>query len=278
MKHDLSRATFIIPIKIESDDRLRNVITSICFLLDNFDTTVMVKEVDEQSRFVLEALPQILEFCDTIDGLVHSFEHTTAPTFHRQRVLNDMIMEAKTEIVVNYDCDILLPVESYLSAYNSILDNEADVVYPYGDGEYQYRVMADDELVSEFLSNDFDFSILEKKSTKYDAKYGFCQFFNREVYIEGGLENENFVAYAPEDVERFYRFGTLGYSVGRLNSMVYHLEHERTPNSWFTNPHMAENNEEWNKVQKMDSETLRKYITSQDYYQRRIDGQEQVSL
>mgnify|MGYP003112824426 FL=1 len=278
MKHDLSRATFIIPIKIESDDRLRNVITSICFLLDNFDTTVMVKEVDEHSRFVTEALPQIVQFCDNIDGLLHSFEHTTAPTFHRQRVLNDMIMEAKTEIVVNYDCDILLPVGSYLSAYNSILDNEADVVYPYGDGEYQYRVMADDDLVSEFLSNDFDFSILEKKSTKYDAKYGFCQFFNREVYIEGGLENENFVAYAPEDVERFYRFGTLGYSVGRLNGMVYHLEHERTPNSWFTNPHMAENNEEWNKVQKMDSETLRKYITSQDYYQRRIDGQEQVSL
>ena len=278
MKHDLSKATFIIPIKIESDDRLRNVITSICFLLDNFDTTVMVKEVDEQSRFVTEALPQIIEFCDTIDGLIHSFEHSTAPTFHRQRVLNDMIMEAKTDIVVNYDCDILLPVGSYLSAYNSILDNEADVVYPYGDGDYQYRVMADDELVSEFLSNDFDFSILEKKSTKYDAKYGFCQFFNREVYIEGGLENENFVAYAPEDVERFYRFGTLGYSVGRLNGMVYHLEHERTPNSWFTNPHMAENNEEWEKVQRMDSETLRKYITSQDYYKQRIDGQEQVSL
>ena len=228
MKHDLTKATFIIPIKIESDDRLRNVITSICFLLDNFETTVMVKEVDEQSRFVTEALPQIIQFCDNIDGLLHSFEHSTAPSFHRQRVLNDMIMEAKTEIVVNYDCDILLPVESYLNSYNSILDNEADVFYPYGDGEYQYRVHADDELVSEFLSNDFDFSILEQKSSKYDAKYGFCQFFNREVYIEGGLENENFVAYAPEDVERFYRFSTLGYSVGRLNSMVYHLEHERS--------------------------------------------------
>ena len=278
MKHDLSKATFIIPIKIESDDRLRNVITTVCFLLDNFDTTVMVKEVDDQSRFVQDALPQIIAFCDNVDGLVHKFEYSEDLSFHRQKVLNEMVMESKTEIVVNYDCDIILPISSYIGAYNSILEKKTDVVYPYGDGEYQYRVMADDDLVSEFLSNDFDFSILEKKSTKYDAKYGFCQFFNREVYIEGGLENENFVAYAPEDVERFYRFGTLGYSVGRLNSMVYHLEHERTPNSWFTNPHMAENNEEWDKVQKMDSETLRKYITSQDYYQRRIDGQEQVSL
>ena len=77
------------------------------------------------------------------------------------------------------------------------------MVYPYGDGEYQYRVMADDELVSEFLSNDFDHSILEKKSTKYDAKYGFCQFFNREVYIEGGLENENFVHMLPKMLKDF---------------------------------------------------------------------------
>ena len=179
-----------------------------------------------------------------------------------------MIMEAKTDIVVNYDCDIILPVSSYVSAYESILDKEADVVYPYGDGDYQYRVMADDELVSEFLNDDdYNLSILEKKSTKYDAKYGFCQFFNREVYIEGGLENENFVAYAPEDVERFYRFTTLGYSVAGALQI-----------SWFTNPHMAENNNEWEKVQKMNSETLRKYITSQDYYKQRIDGQEQVSL
>ena len=56
-------------------------------------------------------------------------------------------------------------------------------------------------------------SLSWRKSTKYDAKYGFCQFFNREVYIEGGLENENFVIFF-EDVERFYRFTTLGYSVG----------------------------------------------------------------
>tara|TARA_B100001094_G_scaffold322233_1_gene371201 strand:- start:166 stop:1002 length:837 start_codon:yes stop_codon:yes gene_type:complete len=278
MKHDLTKATFIIPVRIESDDRLRNVITSVCYLLSNFDTTIILREVDDRSIFVEEALPQIIEFCGDIKGLIHQFVFSESQTFHRQSILNDMIMESETEIVVNYDCDILLPVESYLSAYNTILDKESDVVYPYGDGDYQYRVMADDELVSEFLTEEFDFSILRKKSTKYDAKYGFCQFFNRDVYIEGGLENENFVAYAPEDVERFYRFGTLGYNVGRLNSMVYHLEHERTPNSWFTNPHMTENNEEWSRVQKMDSETLREYITSQDYYKQRINGQEQVSL
>ena len=44
MKHDLTKTTFIIPIRIESADRMRNAITSIIFLLENFDTNVIVKE------------------------------------------------------------------------------------------------------------------------------------------------------------------------------------------------------------------------------------------
>ncbi len=51
MKTDLSNATFIIPIRIESDDRLRNVVTSIAFLVENFDTNIIVKEVDKESVF-----------------------------------------------------------------------------------------------------------------------------------------------------------------------------------------------------------------------------------
>ena len=57
MKTDLSNATFIIPIRIESDDRLRNVVTSIAFLVENFDTNIIVKEVDKESVFQTEVLP-----------------------------------------------------------------------------------------------------------------------------------------------------------------------------------------------------------------------------
>ena len=51
---------------------------------------------------------------------------------------------------------------------------------------------ATDELVSDFINGGYDFSILRDSSRVYDAKYGFCQFFSTEKYIEGGLENENF--------------------------------------------------------------------------------------
>ena len=67
MKKDLKDTSFILPVKIESEDRLRNVITVCCFLLENFDTTVILKEVDAESVFQKEALAQISEYVE--DGI-----------------------------------------------------------------------------------------------------------------------------------------------------------------------------------------------------------------
>jgi hypothetical protein len=55
------------------------------------------------------------------------------------------------------------------------------------------------------------------------AEYGMVQFFNRQVYIDGYLENEGFIAYAPEDVERHHRWNTFGYNIGRVDNHAYHL-------------------------------------------------------
>ena len=51
MRTDLSQATFIIPIRIESPDRLRNVVTTTAFLLENFDTNIIIKEVDAEPEY-----------------------------------------------------------------------------------------------------------------------------------------------------------------------------------------------------------------------------------
>ena len=72
---NLSNTTFIIPLRIESDDRLRNVIVSSIYLLDNTDCQIIVKESDKTSVFAENALPQIRECVgDKADRLTHVFE------------------------------------------------------------------------------------------------------------------------------------------------------------------------------------------------------------
>ena len=264
MRIDLTEATFIIPIRIESSDRLRNVITTTAFLLENFDTNIIIKEVDSESVFRRDALPVLEDILDVDVKVNHIFEQSNEPLFHRQKVLNEMIVAADTEIVVNYDCDVLLPLDSYHEAYQSILHHTHDVIYPYGQGMYQQQVRATDEIVSHFLQTK-DFDYLNQHSNLHTSDFGWVQFFNRKVYIDGGMENENFKAYAPEDKERFYRFTTLDYNVGRINDYVYHLEHARGENSWFNNPHMTSNMQEWEKIQMMDKQQLVEYYSHQDY-------------
>ena len=112
IKSDLSQATFIIPVRIESPDRLRNVVTTTAFLMENFDTNIIIKEVDKEPVFQRDALPLIetsAEVENIWENFNYIFEESDEPLFHRQRILNEMIMEADTDIVVNYDADAILP-------------------------------------------------------------------------------------------------------------------------------------------------------------------------
>ena len=271
---DLSNATFIIPLRIESADRMRNIITLLCFLLGNFDTNVIVKEVDSEPVFEENVLPQIKEFIGNDINLVHIFEKSDDPVFYRMHILNEMLAMSKTDVVINYDCDVLMPVETYVNAYESILNGACDVVYPYGNGNFQKQVHVTDEIVSDFLNNDFDLSILDKSSQVSTSDFGWVQFFNRSVYIEGGMENENFRGSSPEDKERFFRFTTLGYKVRRIDNWIYHLEHSRGANSWPEsirgNPYMAQNFEVWNHLQTLNKQKLKEYYSNQDYIKKYV--------
>ena len=130
--------TFLIPTRIETEDRLRNIISSVSYLLRHVPAKVIVKEVSGRNTFLHRALPEIRKYADT-DNLTHIYEENNDPLFCKSKVLNDMIVAADTNVVANYDADCILPIEAYRQAYNAIQDNQLDVVYPYQCGIYQWK-------------------------------------------------------------------------------------------------------------------------------------------
>jgi hypothetical protein len=267
-KIDLSNCTFVIPIRIDSNDRVRNITTVLCYLLKTFNTRVILKEVDAKPLVEECVLGHIREFLDEdeINNLTYVFEQSDNSEFHRMKILNEMLNQVVTDVVVNYDCDVLLKPETCVEAVNLILHQNYDLVYPYGFGNWQYQIFTTDEIVSDFINENFDFSILERSSNIYISEFGHVQFFKTKSYIDGGMENENFISWSPEDKERYFRFKTLGYNVGRIDqSYVYHLEHFRGYNSGFGNPHIGKNNELWNYLQTLNQNQLERYYQSQKY-------------
>ena len=279
-RFDLDKTTFIIPLRIETEDRMRNIITTLIYLTRNFNTKIIVKEVDKESIYLREVLPlleQALE-PEMLSCINHIFEKNDEFTFHRTKILNDMLWMVDTPVVVNYDSDIILPVETYIYATNMISkgwvhpDAEGGepvkIVYPYGFGNYQWQCHVGDNEVTNFINSGFNFEYFNGHMRQWDAKYGFCQFVDTEEYKKLGGENENFIAYGYEDDERYFRFNLLS-SVARINDYVYHLEHGRTKNSWFNNPHCEDNKKLWENLKVKGKESLLKYYKNVDYIMER---------
>ena len=258
---DLTKTTFIIPICVESKDRYNNAVSVLGFLNKNFKTNVIIHELTkDDSR---------LGFISSLKNLKinHIVEVNSLDCYHRTRQLNEMLNIVKTPVVVNYDIDVILPVDSYIESQKLILEGTSDFVYPYGDGEFQR------EISLFFNRNDFnvnfDLQSIDNKLLKtITSKYGHCIFANTKKYIKCGGENENFIGYGPEDQERENRFITLKYNVSRVDNLVYHFEHSRTKFSNGDSEYYELNNKLFDKLSAMDYKSMSDYYDNVEYKQK----------
>lgn len=245
---DLKDVTFCIPIRIDHKDRLENLETLVEFLTEHFDTNIMVYENDCESVVDRTWVPEKVKF---------EFQYNSSSLFHRTKILNDMFKAAETPIVVNYDADVLLPVNAYLEAAEWIRGGLADIVYPY-DGRFR-------EVPRTFIPD-----IKSKKGVEwieFDETFyihhesvGGAIFASKAKYEQSGYENEYCVSHSWEDNERLARWQKLGFRIARTSNFLVHLEHYRGVNSGPTNPKYSANQLEYIKVANMTSEQVKQYI------------------
>jgi len=262
--------TYIIPCRIESEDRLRNIITSVSYILRNIpESKIIVKEVSSKQNFKFRALPEIKKYSDTTNLKYLYEEANDNDLFHKTKILNDLILEADTSVICSHDVDVVYPLSSHISAYDAIKNDKCDLMYPYGCGVWQYQVQYPEKIFNEFIK-EFDFSIIQPTCRTESSTIGWTQFYNRDAVIKVGLWNENFISWGAEDCEFYYRFSSLGYRVGRIDDWIWHFEHSRTHNSHYHNPKFMDNHNYWQLLRTQNKETLIKHYQSQEYIQRRF--------
>lgn len=253
----MTNFTAIIPVRIDSPERLKNLQTVVSFLLRFFDWKVIVKEVDSNQKV----------FLDKHERLLYLFEQTNdTEYFHRTKILNDMLLLVDTKYTVNYDCDILVPQKN-MADVTKILESGHDIVFPYAKGTFLTFWDFNDAQLNKILTEK-DTSWLSYLLDKYpvipnhnglDVFYklnlgkiittGGIQCFSTDSYKAGFGENENFIDWGPEDQERIYRFYILGYKVGWVDSgCVVHMNHPKSIATNTNNKFNIQNHELWNFI------------------------------
>jgi len=245
-KIDLPDVTFCIPVFFDHPDRRSNLLLNICMLQREFNCRILI---GEQGGEEFKDLPNVdyMNFKDLKE-------------FHRTKMLNTMMTMVETPIVYNWDADVLVPPLQVLRSIQLLRDNRADMVYPY-DGRFA-RVQR--SWVSQ-LEKDLDVGIfggvMFKGMRPTDAKsVGGAMAWRKEKFIEGGMENEKMISYAPEDVERFERFSRLGYRVVKVKGVLYHIDHFISIDSSEKNPHFDNNWKELYSMRELSDYQLQQYI------------------
>jgi hypothetical protein len=255
-KINLKDCTFIIPLMIESEDREKNFRFVLKYLYDKFDTNIIITEANYTNNLYLKKY-----YSDILTKAnVTLIEKPNEKHFHRTRYLNEMLNMVKTKITVNYDIDVFFPMDNYVRATQLILKDDYDLVYPFGNGNFQYEVPQKyrDELMKQSIITKID----SKRLNNSHSEFGHCQFFNTESYKKGYGENEDFISYGPEDQERYFRFRNLGYKTTWLaNGIVYHLAHIRTKDSGI-HEFTEHNNKVWQDIKEIPKKALTKYYNA----------------
>ncbi len=255
--NNLKNLTLIIPVYIDSNDRLNNAKTVIGYIDNHFETNLIIHElVDSESK---------LQFLDNFKNLniKHIIEKRNGDNYHRTRQLNEMLNIVETSVVCSYDIDVILPVDSYINSVSEIENGNFEVIYPYEQGPYQKRVYQSFD--RNMFNFKYDISLINNNYDIWNAAVGHCFFIKTESYKLCGGENERFIAYGPEDVERFERFKKFNFKLGRINDFVYHFEHYRKEFSNHLNPDFKNNENLLNMIRSLNNDELINYYENIEY-------------
>ena len=252
--------TFLIPCRIDSEERKRNLYCVINHL-SIIGSRIIVLEADSKQKIE----PNI--FSGNVDYI---YIEDNNPVFFRTHYINLLLHKAQTPVVSIWDTDIIIPLTQVEEAINNI-ENGCVLAYPYS-GSY---VLLPPDLSSRLTEEG---CLEEIQSVNLPSLYQrpFCGgafFVNRKIYLSIGGENENFTSWGPEDVERLNRVRIMGYDVKWTSSgRAYHLHHPRYVNSRFKDKEASISmRRELVKVCSMDKEEMLEYIKTFNHEEKNIN-------
>jgi hypothetical protein len=251
-KPDLTDVTFCIPLRVDSPERMRNLAVVLEYLTANLDTRISLLE-DGPRRLAPRYLPGLLS------RVAYVYRPNESPLFARARLANIMAGQAETPMIVLHDTDVLASPGQYEACARLIRSGRADLASPFSG----MCLDVPQEAAAGIQTSRSLEGVDPEACGRLPHAPGGVVFFDREVFFQGGMENENFVSYGFLDDERLIRFTRLGYRLVRLDGVLHHLSHPRGVNSSLhLNPHKDRNAAEARRVRAMTPKELREYVDS----------------
>lgn len=255
MSVDKTSVSFVIPVRIDSAERARNLSLVVEHLSEMENVLIIILEADKTP------LVDPLKYSQNI---WYHFIEDRNEVFHRTKYINLLLQIAPTSIVGVWDTDVLIPVSQIKESVREIQEGHYVFSFPY-DGCF-YDLSIGQTLL---YQQQRDLHLLEEKEvleTSFGTySVGGAFLVNKTVYMLCGGENEHFYGWGAEDLERVQRMKVLGHNIHRTSGSLYHLNHPRNNSQYVTEEIQIKSIKELLKVSNMKSSDLREYISTWEW-------------
>lgn len=216
----LSKLTAIMPVKIDSTDRLENILVVSDYITKRLHVPkLIIIEIDKE--------PRLFNFFKDNDQISYSFVEDHG-VWSRGRAFNTVLPWVKTDVVAIWDTDAVIPSQSLHMAYKNIAEEDADIAMPYSIFYHVHR-----KFIRDAKYGALNFNIVNDPRN-YDHAFdqviggGICLYRTSLLRHIRGF-SELFNGWGAEDDEVVARAQKLGAKVIRVNGPLVHFFHERTP-------------------------------------------------
>lgn len=251
--------TFLLPVRIDNDDRLDNVNTCLKYLTTNYPESEIILVEDDETM-------KCKKFEDVYRIRYHFRQNNKS--FSRAKNINYGLQMASNVFFAVWDVDCLIHPEQMKQANKILSERKIHIVLPHNEifvnlkGSLKKKIA--DTLKLEEVPH---FKKLPKTSPSknmeiYPIPSGVV-VFNRNSLLRIGGFNKKMISYGWEDIEVLKRAEKLGMYYFSLSfGNIIHLDHERGKDSR-VNEQYEKNKSEFLKVKSMSKTQLTTYINEE---------------
>jgi len=224
-KIDLMDTTFYILVRIDSIQRLENVILVTNLLNRYFFTNIVVREADSFNNKILERLLG--------KNVKYEFVQDRDPILYRTQHHNQMIKPSHSTYVAIWDADIIPFKDAISECIDKLRKKDADFTLPYNG--FCYDVAG---AVKSLFLQERSYKVLLKHIDKLNLLYptilyGGAVILSKEAFLKSGGENEKQYGWSNDDSDRYNRINSLQFKIFRYDTPLFHIWHPRSKNSRF---------------------------------------------
>ena len=225
MKTDLSDVTFLILIRLDSTERLENVLAVTHAITRYFDTNIHILEASDHNNGILQSLLR--------KKALYQYVEDKDPILYKTKLFNQMVPNIATPYLAIWDADIVPDRKAIVDTVEHLRKNQADAGYPYNGLCYNVP-----DIIRKLYLKTSNFKVLSRNIEKMKLLYGLrlyggAVFVQKEKYIKAGMENEAYYGWGNDDFDRYARFCESHLTIYRCDTPLFHLFHPRGKNSQY---------------------------------------------